>query len=157
MDPTVPMRALQRVAWESMSEDSAADLALRAGDVHVPLLWWKSKPVAGAVVQRCDRTLCVHAMECSADRPKQSLVWLLHWAMSQNAIARGMRAIEYAPHLLADVGELRCERVFATRVNIRQRSVLHRIQRAMQSTARRGAVGRSVERTRQSPRRGVYG
>jgi hypothetical protein len=157
VDPTTPLRALQRVAWESMSEDSDAELALSAGNVHVPLLWWKSKPVAGAVVQICDRTMRVHAMECSTERPKQSLVWLLHWAISQNAIAHGMRSIEYAPNLLEDVGELRCERIFATRVNIRQRSVLHRIQRAMQSTARRGAEGRMVERPVQSPRRGVYG
>jgi hypothetical protein len=157
VDPTIPMRALQRVAWESMSDDSAAELALGEGSVHVPLLWWKSKPVAGAVIQMCDRTMRVHAMECSSDRPKQSLAWLLHWAMSQNAIAHGMRSVEYAPHLLEDIGHLRCEKIFSTSVCIRQRSVLRRFQRAMQATARGGVAAKVVDRTVQSPRRGVHG
>lgn len=157
VDPTLPMRVLQRVAWESLSDDPDAELALSAGNVHVPLLLWKSKPVAGAVVQTTDRVMRVHAMVCGSDRPKQSLVWLLHWAMSQNAIALGMRSIEYASNLLEEVGHLRCEKIFATRVCIRQRSVLHRIQRAMQSTARGGGVRRALKRPGPSPQRGVYG
>lgn len=128
-----------------LQEEPSANRAL-SSRLCVPILRWQSKPIAGAVAIVNAGTMHIYRIDVDKNQPAQTSLWLLHWAMVQDAARRGIRCMVYGAELQQQIQDIRCTAAPVHHWKVTMPGLSSRVRKAvMESTIglRFGARGRA--------------